>query len=257
MLRKPFLLCVVICIPGCQSFPGIDRLARNGDNAPATQTLDMTPDAKAGLQIAIADAAAQRGELETALKAYEKARREGGDRPDILHRMALTHDKLGQTAEAQELFEILVAKYPGDHEVHCDCGYHYYLGQQWQQAEAQLREAIALKPDHNRARNILGMLLARTGRIDAALSEFARAGVSQSEAHANIALAMVLQENEAEAIRQMNLVASLNPSSDLQDRLATYRGALDSLRVRRESQREVGLVSYELSDASGTSVAAE
>lgn len=256
MIRILVLATFLLSMVGCQSVSPSGRSLSESKPSTVGGTAAMSDHQKAELQIAIADAAVERGEFEAALKAYQHALREGVDRPDVLHRMALTHDKLGQVQEAQILYEKVLAQTPEDADVRCDYGYHHYLGERWPESEEHLRAAIGLKPDLSRARNILGMLLARTGRVDEALSEFARAGVPQSEAHSNIALAMVLGENESEAIRHMTLATSLKPSGNLKDRLATFRGALDSLRVRRANQSDVELVAYEFSDVNASDATA-
>jgi Flp pilus assembly protein TadD len=53
-----------------------------------------------------------------------------------------------------------------------------------------LRQAIALNPEHARAHNNLGVLLGRTGKADEGLAEFRKAGLSDSDAHLNLAFAL-------------------------------------------------------------------
>jgi Flp pilus assembly protein TadD len=70
---------------------------------------------------------------------------------------------------------------------------HNYLGisfarqGRWDEAEASLRCAVGLKPDHRRAHNNLGLVLARTGRGTEALVCFRNAGCSPTDAHTNLA----------------------------------------------------------------------
>jgi tetratricopeptide (TPR) repeat protein len=81
-----------------------------------------------------------------------------------------------------------------------------------------LRQAIALRPDHRHAHNNLGLVLARSGRPEAALEEFRRAGCTEADAHNNLAFALTLEGHWPEARshyeRALSLAPSLTPAQE-------------------------------------------
>ena len=261
MKRSLLFLGMLLCITGCQSMPSFlakKSHSKTGDSivnavGPIAKPKPLSNEDKAELHIAMAKAAEERGDQEAALKAYQRARELGVESPETLHRIALLHDRRGESVESAKLYEKILAEAPENYEVHCDYGYSLYLRQNWPDSESHLREAIRLKPDLSRARNNLAMLLARTGQTDAAMTEFARAGVPQAEAHANIGLAMILEANIDEATRHMTLAASLDSSNQMQQRLATYRGALKGVETQLATSSHVQVASHTTS--SGQEVA--
>ena len=245
MIRNLLIVCVLLAATGCEATKSLlvkKPVRTTADtivsaNGPLSKPTPLSDQDKAEIHVAMANAAEERGDVEAALKGYQRARELGIESPETLHRMALLHDRRGESADSAQLYEAALAKEPNNCEVHCDYGYSLYLRQNWAESEAHLREAIRLKPDFNRAHNNLAMLLARTGQTDLAMAEFARAGVRQAEAHANIGLAMILEGNGPEATRHMTLAASLDPSNQMQERLATYRGALKGVETQLASSQ--------------------
>ena len=244
-IQKLALLCVLLS--GCQSvttslgkklpLPGNQsRLGQEssvliaGGQPSDPQPLSVHDQAE--LHAAMSQAAEKRGDREAALKAYQRARELGSDKTDTLHRMAVLHDKQGESVKAEELYEAVLAQEPENYEAHCDYGYSLYLRHEWDKSDVHLREAIRLKPDLSRARNILAMKLARSGHVAEAMAEFARGGVPQAEAHANIALAMILEGKDTQAKHQMTIAASLESSARMKERLDTYRQALKGLEFQ-------------------------
>lgn len=254
MIRNLLLPCVLLTLVGCQSSPTLlgKKWLRSPTRALASKSeshADPKPLSKqqqADLHLAMAKAAEQRGDQDAAIRNYEKARQLAPITNDAAHRIALLHDRRGQSSEAAKLYEQVLASEPDNHEVHCDYGYSLYLTHRWPESESHLREAIRLKPDFGRARNILAMMLARQGDAETALAEFARAGVPQAEAHANLGLAMILEGKQAEANSYMKIASSLDPSAKMQDRLATYHRALKGLEVQTASSA-VRVASHESS----------
>jgi tetratricopeptide (TPR) repeat protein len=95
-----------------------------------------------------------------------------------------------------------------------------------------LRQALALQPDHARAHNNLGLVLARNGQGEAALAEFHKAGCSDAAARVNLAFALTLERNWSEARQQYVEASRVDPSS-----LAARNGQreLDRLIARMDS----------------------
>ena len=92
-------------------------------------------------------------------------------------------------------------------------GYSLYLQRCWAQAEVNLRQAIAIRPDHSRAHNNLGLLLAHLDRTDEALAEFRRGGCPPAEAHANVAFAHTMEKRWPQARQHYELALAADPSS--------------------------------------------
>ena len=145
-------------------------------------------------------------------------------RADAYHRLALLHDRQGDCQTATEYYQQALERNSENSELHCDIGYSQYLQQRWQEAESSLRRAIALTPDLGRAHNNLGLVLARTGREQESLEEFARAGCDQADAHANLAHAMMLSNRWNEEQIEFRRALDTNPD------LPAARDGLRSLR---------------------------
>jgi hypothetical protein len=71
-----------------------------------------------------------------------------------------------------------------------------------------------VKPDHKRAHNNLGLVLARQGKVDAALAEFRLAGCSDADGRMNLAYARTLAKDWPGARQQYRKVLAADPSSD-------------------------------------------
>src|SRR5581483_4349081 len=112
-----------------------------------------------------------------------------------------------------EMYRKALALRPGDPDIFCDVGYSFYLQRRWAEAEMNLRQAIALRPNHARAHNNLGLLLARTGRDAESLAEFRRAGCAEAEARANVAFALSLEGNLPQAREQYRKALAADASS--------------------------------------------
>jgi serine/threonine protein phosphatase PrpC len=84
-------------------------------------------------------------------------------------------DRQGKVAESREWYEKARAARGATPDFLCNLGYSRYLQGRWSDAESCLREALALAPDHRRAHNNLGLVLAHGGREQEALAEFRKA----------------------------------------------------------------------------------
>src|SRR5215210_7793225 len=105
------------------------------------------------------------------MAAYQDALRRDAHRADAYLRLAVLNDRQGKFSESAELYQQALSARPGDPDIYSDKGYSLYLQRRWAEAEMSLRQAIVLKPDHARAHNNLGLVLAHTGRLEPALEE--------------------------------------------------------------------------------------
>ena len=196
---------IVVGLAGCQQLSG--TLARVIKKNPAPQQTaaavktvpgkPLTAQQKADVQMAVARSLENQGQTEQAIKVYEEVVKKDGHRVDAYHRLAVLHSKKADFKAADRYYQTALKKAPKNAELLCDLGYCCYLQKQWKKGEGNLRRALAIQPELARAHNNLGLLLARTGRDDEALKEFARAGCGEAEARANLGLALMLEETLA------------------------------------------------------------
>jgi Tfp pilus assembly protein PilF len=85
------------------------------------------------------------------MAAYEEAVRLDPKRTDAMVRLALLHDEQGKFRESAEWYRKALQSWPGNADIFCNMGYSLYLQRRWTEAEMNLQQALALKPDHVRA----------------------------------------------------------------------------------------------------------
>jgi len=173
----------------------------------------------------------EKGQIEQAIGIYQDVVKQDNSRPDAYHRLAILHDMKGECDKARGFYHAALERDSRNAEVLCDFGYSCYLQRRWREAEEHLSQAIALQPDMARAHNNLGLLLARTGRQDGAMTEFARGGCTEADARANLAFALTLEQQWVAARQQYELALAVDSTSR-----AAQKG-LDALRsVDSEAQ---------------------
>lgn len=122
------------------------------------------------------------------------------------------------------------------------------LQRRWAEAEMNLRQALALTPDHRRAHNNLGLVLAHAGRWDDALVAFGKGGCDPAEAHVNLAFVLTLEHCWPEARTHYEQALALQPASasakkgleQLQGLMAKGEGTEDPLGTGNRSRRVRG-----------------
>ncbi len=139
-------------------------------------------------------AAEQQGDLDQAMAAYRAALERDKGRADAYLRLAILHDKQGKFRESAELYRKALELKPGDPDIFCDMGYSFYLQRRWAEAEMNLRQSLAVNPEHRRAHNNLALLLVRDHRLGDALVEFRRGGSDPVQAHMNLAFALSVDQ---------------------------------------------------------------
>jgi hypothetical protein len=233
LLRLPLvsvpLTIYLCCLAGCQhSGPGVlpeDAAPIGVVNAPkasarpgvastvAEPMPKMTARQVADVRFAYARSLEKRGDNEQAIGVYQEILKQTPGRPDACLRLAICYDRQGKFGESQELYGKALKGQPGSPDIYCDKGYSLYLQRNWAEAEMVLRQAIAIDPGHERARGNLGLVLARSGRWDEALSEFRKGGCTVSDAHANVAFALSLERQMTQARKHYQLAIAADPSS--------------------------------------------
>jgi Tfp pilus assembly protein PilF len=232
----PACMFVLFICAGCGLHRG--SLAKKGHDlvkklppvAPAETPTELTSQQKDSISLALAQSLERRGEIQQAKHVYNQLLSKDEKCALALHRLAVIHTKDDDAAEAESFYGKALSHDPRNAEIHCDLGYSQYLQDQLPQAEESYRRAIHLQPNLRRAHNNLGMLLARHGRTEEALQEFARAGCGNTEAELNLAFALALAGKREESRSHYESVLKTDPSSK---KAREGLACLDSLQNRR------------------------
>lgn len=193
MFRTGALYAAFILLIGCRAptvgLPDMS-LAPWSKREPATvesvsSTASVEKRTKDQISIEAARLLEQQGELARAENVYQQLP------PSVarLHRLAVINDRQGKHQVATQFYEQAISEDGSDPELWCDYGYSCYLHGRMKQAESCLRRALELEPEMKRARNNLGLVLARLGQRQDAEKQFVTAGCTLDEARANCKLA--------------------------------------------------------------------
>lgn len=216
-------MCVLtLAIAGCArsremlSFSGISKGEAENESANIEDSAEeesvVTDSQKFSVQLALAITAEKSGNSEKAAHIYETMLKNGCRYPQVCHRLAILHDKNGNVERARELYTQALEIEPNNADILCDIAYSHYLRGEMQDAQAMLGRAIEISPNFPRAHNLYGMILARSGHPDVAMTAFRRAGLSESAAHANLAVALTLQGDVASAQDQYRTALHQDPN---------------------------------------------
>jgi tetratricopeptide (TPR) repeat protein len=224
----------LIALAGCQQVASRSGASSplGWGNQPKGGEKTITPAQEADVQISMGRAAEQQGDLDQAMAAYRAAVERDHRRADAYARMAVLNDKQGKFRESAELYRKALAVQPGDPDIFCDMGYSFYLQRRWAEAEMNLRQSIAINPDHQRAHNNLALLLVRDNRLDDALAEFRKGGSDPVHAHLNLAFALTIDQRWESARAEYQRALAIDPSCQL---AKTRLDQLNTLVARRES----------------------
>jgi tetratricopeptide (TPR) repeat protein len=212
---------LTLLLAGCHQMGTVLGLSDNKVAAARKAPLSASPDApgdvtesqKADVQIAVARSLENHGQNDQAIKAYQEALKQDKNRADACQRIAVLYDKKGDETNARKYYAMALEKAPKNAELLTDMGYSCYLHRRWEESEKHLRKALVIDPQLARAHNNLGLLLARNGRTDEALREFASAGCSEAEAHANLGFALSMGDDLKKAQQHYMLAQRLDPKS--------------------------------------------
>ncbi len=216
-IGKVLVAGALIGLAGCQqvpSRPGAPSPLGFG-NEPRGGGTTITPAQEADVQISMGRVAEQQGDLDQAMAAYRAALDRDRRRADAYARLAVLHDKQGKFRESADLYRKALALRPGDPDIFCDMGYSFYLQRRWAEAEMNLRQSLAINPEHRRAHNNLALLLVRDSRLGDALAEFGKAGSDPVQAHMNLAFALTTDQRWESARAEYQRALALDPSSQL------------------------------------------
>lgn len=180
------------------------------------------------LKLALAQMLEQQGSTAEAIEAYESILRIEPTHAAVAHRLAVLLDKTGQPQRAEPYYQVCLRATPADPDVLSDFAYHCYLERRWGEAESHLQRALSVAPRHARARNNLGLVLARTERPREAFDQFAQGGCGPADAHANVAFALAAEARFDDAERVYGIALQTDPNH------ARARNGLAALRQARQ-----------------------
>lgn len=161
----------------------------------------------------IARSLERNGKLDQAMAAYEQLLQRTPDHAVACHRLAVLQDRKGNHSAAEEWFQKALRLDAKDPEVHCDYGYCQYLREDYEEADLALRNALRLAPDMKRAHINLGLIAARSGRLNEAFHEFQQGGCSSESAYVNVAHVLMWTENWDGARQAIEYALEANPAS--------------------------------------------
>jgi Tfp pilus assembly protein PilF len=207
-------------LSGCQQMGGMyDKLTKKSPAPSQSQiakqnwTKPLKPEEKIDVQMAVAHSLVAQGENNQAIKVYQEIIKKDSKRADAYHQLALLYDKKGDAQSSEKYYRLALKKDPKNATLLADYGYSCYLQERWKESEQNLRQALALDPEFARAHNNLGLLLARTGREEEALKEFARTGANEAEARSNLGFALLQANHWANAKEQFQIALAADPES--------------------------------------------
>ncbi len=131
----------------------------------------------------------QEAKYAEAIEIFEGIVREQGNIPVALHRLGVIYSKTGQTELAQKYLSLAVSVDPQNAELLADFGYLTFVNGDIQGAEQSYLAALNVDPNLKRAHNNLGVILAKTNRLQLARQHFGWAGNNEAAILQNMSLA--------------------------------------------------------------------
>jgi len=206
----------------------------------ASRTADATHASTAASPVACAAtlaqqgfAAHQRGDVDTAERAYRAALAIDREHPLALHYLGVVLHQRGRHGDALPLLERAVALAAHEPEFHNNLGLVFAALDRNDEAIAAYRRAIARKPDHATAWNNLGLAWQAMNRLSDAVAAFRRAlalSPAFAQAHWNLALALLAQGEYAEGFREYEWRLRLSELGGRAPRLTVPRWQGEDLR---------------------------
>lgn len=224
--------CFALALAGCGS--GYRELASNG-----LQAGDADPMGKAKLNASqqvdvyftLGRNAEGQNNIQEAVRMYESVLAKQPKSGEAHWRLAICLDKSGNFDKSDSHYAQAIESAPGNPYIFADYGYSLALKGRYREAEQQLRQAIALKPDLQRAHNNLGIVLAQGSKLEESLQHFRLGGSNVVDAHWNLGQTLIAQSRWDEARGEFQHILALNPD----DRNAkTEISGLDRLVAKME-----------------------
>ena len=144
--------------------------------------------------------------------------------------MGLAYEQKGLRDRALKYFETAVRLNANEPEYLNNLGYLLFKNREYEKATKYLKRAVKLAPDNPRIWNNLGLAQAEREQFDDAYKSFAKA-VGEFKGHVNIAIRMESLGYKEEAIKHLEMAATLKPdATDVLTRLASLYDGTGRLR---------------------------
>jgi predicted O-linked N-acetylglucosamine transferase (SPINDLY family) len=154
------------------------------------------------------------GQLDAAVKSFEKALALKPDYTEVNYNLGLTFQELGQLDAAVKCYEKAIAVNPDHAEAHNNLGVTLKELGQLDAAVKNYEKAIAIKPDYTEAHSNLGNALKELGQLDAAVKCYEKAlaiNPDYVEAHNNLGVTLKDLGQLDEAINCFEKVLEVKP----------------------------------------------
>lgn len=123
----------------------------------------------------------QIGQLEQAEKQLEKALELKPGNPKVLNLLGLVYFKLGRFQRSILIYQDLIDRYAEDATLRVNLAMVYLKNDQLKEAEYELKTAIELSPNHEKAHRTLAVVKMKLGQEDQARQHLDAAGIDDVE----------------------------------------------------------------------------
>ncbi len=224
---------MVLATAGCGS--GFREMAGNslevGGADPAARS-NLNANQQAEIYFTLGRNAEGQGNLQEAIRMYQSVLAKVPDSGEAHWRLGICMDKSGNFDKSEHHYTQAIKSLPGNPHIFSDYGYSLSLQSRWRDAEMQLRQAIALKPDLQRAHNNLGIVIAQGSNPAEAVREFQLGGSNVTDAHWNVAQTLIAQSRWGEAKGEFQRILAMNPADQ---RVQAELQGIDRMVAKLES----------------------
>lgn len=187
---------------GCNAFPRPGSLNAIG-------SLEPNQDYEA--QLSLARLSERHGQQPDARRIYEAVLREKPDNQLAHHRLAVLAAQGGDYGLAENHFQQAMSSGKPNAELLQDHGYLLYLQENHAGAEALTRQALAMAPESEVARNNLGVILGEQGDVEGSRNEFRRV-TGEAESHANMGYVYAMNGDLDSAEKELHRALDMDPT---------------------------------------------
>ena len=194
-----FAVIGLLLISGCKTLELKPNSVASFSNEEKTAEIESTF-SKSELLISSARKFERAGQIEEAIKLYEKVVKSGANREkshEANRHLAILYDLSDQTAKARNAFKLAMEHDNPEVDLLNDYGYFLMKNQDYSEALEILSSAHSQSPENERVATNLGMALVSSGRVEEGYKLFASV-VESPEAASNVG-AVLLQLGETQA----------------------------------------------------------
>ena len=190
------------------------------------------PDLRVAKKYLAARQLESRGKLEQAREIYMSLLEQQPENPEYQHRLAVVCTGLQRFGEANSLFARARQRTPKNVSLLTDMGYSLYVRGDSKEAERVLRQALALRPDDERAASNLALVIGVQGNLDESLAVLRKVG---DESSALVGLAYIHSQRGESDLAEQRYREALERNPNQHD----AKIALAQLAKRRTSPSEI------------------